>query len=274
MVSTTTGEWERSLAEWGRGRDDGEATGDDRAAAEGWMGVGYCHLGLGRMDEAGAAIAEAEARSAACGFDFMQAIATTLDGMRRFSTGDLDGGIARVVEARRIQERIEDYEGGGVALSFLAQMTFARGDTAGALELYRQAIASFETVGDRPEIARVQCELGWAALASGDPGAARRAFRRAVLANEIGSPRGTGLALFGLAAVEEAEGRSARAVTIAAAAQALSERAGVVVDHPMDPGVSARIAELKRSVPRRPAEASGAAAPALSPAAVLALVVD
>jgi len=162
-----------------------------------------------------------------------------------------------------------------VALSFLAQMTFARGDTAGALELYRQAIASFETVGDRPEIARVQCELGWAALSSGDPGAARRAFRRAVLANEeIGSPRGTGLALFGLAAVEEAEGRSERAVTIAAAAQALSERAGVVVDHPMDPGVSARIQALRKSVPQRSPASSATAAATLSPAAVLALVAE
>src|SRR5205085_6171113 len=55
MVSTTTGEWERSLMEWGNGFEDGKAIGDERAAAEGIMGVGYCNLSLGRMDEADAA---------------------------------------------------------------------------------------------------------------------------------------------------------------------------------------------------------------------------
>ncbi len=45
-------------------------------------------------------------------------------------------------------------------------------------------------------------------------------------------------------AVEAAEGRSERAVAIAAAAQALSERAGIVVAHPMDPEVASRIDAL------------------------------
>ena len=40
MVSTTTGEWERSLREWASGFADGKAVGDERAAAEGIMGVG------------------------------------------------------------------------------------------------------------------------------------------------------------------------------------------------------------------------------------------
>ena len=84
----------------------------------------------------------------------------------------------------------------------------------------------------------MHCEMGWTALAAGDVPAAQRAFRLGVRANEgVGSPKGTGLALLGLAAVEAAEGRSERAVAIAAAAHALSERAGVVIEHPMDPGV-------------------------------------
>ena len=116
-------------------------------------------------------------------------------------------------------------------------MTFAKGDPQGALTLYRDALASCERVGDRPEVARLHCEMGWTALAAGDAHAAQRAFVRGVHANEeVGSARGTGLALLGLAAVEAKEGRSERAVAIAAAAHALSERAGVVVDHPMDPG--------------------------------------
>jgi hypothetical protein len=88
----------------------------------------------------------------------------------------------------------------------------------------------------------------------------------------VGSAPGTGLALLGLAAVEAAAGRSERAVAIAAAAHALSERAGVVVEHPMDPGVVARIDALKASIPKGTLEGLVANASTLSPAGVLAIV--
>src|SRR4029077_3476794 len=124
-------------------------------------------------------------------------------------------------------------------------------DHARALSLYNDALASLEAVGDHPEIARVHCEMGWTALASADARAAQAAFVRAVHEYElVGSPRGTGIALFGLAAVEAAEGRPERAVAIAAAARSLSERAGVVIVHPMDPGLASRIEALKASIPK------------------------
>ena len=101
------------------------------------------------------------------------------------------------------------------------------------------------------------------------------AFRLAVRSyEEVGSPRGTGLALLGLAAVEAAEGRLERAVTIAAAAHALSERAGVVVEHPMDPGVVSRIEKLKASIPKETLVGLEKSASTLSPAAVLAMVAE
>jgi len=275
MVSTTTGEWDRSIGEWRGGYEDGIAVDEAKAAAEGMMGVGYCHLGAGRMDEAAVALEEAIRRSSDNAFDFMHAISLTLEGMRLFATGDLDAGIATVKRARAIQERLGDCEGGGLALSFLAQMTFAKGDLPGALAFYREALGELETVGDRPEIARVHCEMGWTALAAEDPRAASRSFRRAVVVyEEIGSPRGTGLALLGLAAVEAAEGRTERAVTIAAAADALSARAGVVVDHPMDPGVADRIDALKASIPKGTLDGLVASAGELTPAAVLAMIAD
>ena len=85
-------------------------------------------------------------------------------------------------------------------------------------------------------------------LAAGNARAALASFRRAVHTNEqVGSPRGTGLALLGIAAVEAAEVASERAVAISAAAQALSERAGIVIEHPMDPGVVERIEALEAS---------------------------
>jgi len=111
-------------------------------------------------------------------------------------------------------------------------MSFAKGDHARALVLYGEALESLATIGDQPEVARVHCEMGWTALAAGDVAAARRAFHLGVEANEgVGSSKGTGLALPGLAAVDAADGRSERAVAIAAAAHALSERAGIVIEH-------------------------------------------
>jgi non-specific serine/threonine protein kinase len=273
MVSTTTGEWERSLGEWAGGYEDGKAVGDAEVAAEGLMGVGYCDLSLGRIDDSAAALDEAIARSAGGVSDFVHAFSLSIKGMLRFVSGDLESGMALVEAARRIHDRLEDREGCGMALSFLAQMSFAKGDHGRALVLYRDALESFAAIGDQPEAARVHCEMGWTALAAGDAPAAQTAFRLGVQANEeIGSARGTGLALLGLAAVEAAEGRSERAVAIAAAAQALSQRAGIVVAHPMDPEVVSRIDALKASIPKGRLDGLVANARALSPAAVLAML--
>ncbi|MEJ2085225.1 MAG: tetratricopeptide repeat protein, partial [Acidobacteriota bacterium] len=138
---------------------------------------------------------------------------------------------------------------------------------------YRNSLALFERVGDRPEIARVLDEMGWTALAAGHQTDAQDAFRRAVRAHEtVGSPRGTGLALLGLAAVEAAAGRAERAVVIAAAADALSKRAGIVVEHPMAPEVLERIEALKASIPHSELNGIVADASELSPAAVLAMI--
>jgi hypothetical protein len=140
---------------------------------------------------------------------------------------------------------------------------------------YREALALLETVGDLPEVARVHCDMGWTALAVGDARSARRAFKNAVRTNEVvGSPRGTGLALLGLAAVEAAEGRTERAVSIAAAAEALSLRAGVVIAHPMDPGLAQRIEGLKASIPKGELAGLVSAASALTPAAIVEMLAE
>ena len=93
MVSTATGEWERSLGEWAGGYEDGKAIGDAAVAAEGLMGVGYCCLSLGRMDDAAAALDEAIARSAGGVCDFVHATSMTIKGMLLFVTGDLEAGM-------------------------------------------------------------------------------------------------------------------------------------------------------------------------------------
>ena len=237
------------------------------------MCVGYSNLSLGRIEESRAAIDETIMRSESTGGGLIRGITFALKGMLLYATGDIEGGMAMVERARRIHERDDDYEGRGVALSFLAQMTFAKGDHARALALYQDALASLEAVGDHPEIARVRCDMGWTALASADTDAAQQAFVLAVREYEIvGSARGTGLALMGLAAVEAAVGRPERAVVIAATADALSARAGVVVEHPMDPGVVGRIEALKASIPRGTLDELLVNAGTLTPAAVLAMI--
>jgi non-specific serine/threonine protein kinase len=275
MVATTTGEWERSRQEWAGGFADGLAVGDAKAAAEGLMGVGYCSLSLGRMDEAAVALDQAIARSAGGVSDFIHALSLAVKGMLRFATGQLDAGIALVEQSIQIYARLDDHEGRGVSLSFLAQMTYGKGDHARALSLYREALEHLEAVGDLPEVARVHSEMGWTALAGADPRRARREFQSAVRTYDIvGSPRGTGLALMGLAAVEAAEGHTQRAVEIAAAAHALSRRAGVVIAHPMDPGLVERIEALKASIPKGDLDGLVAKASTLTPEAVLAMVAE
>ncbi|MEJ2205666.1 MAG: protein kinase [Gemmatimonadota bacterium] len=271
MVSTTTDEWERSLDEWTHGFEDGDAVGDERIAAEGLMGMGYCNLSLERIDAAAEALDKAIARAAPVDA-MMQALAMSIKGMLLFATGERDAGVNLVQDARRIQEGIGDHEGGGLAQSFLAQMAFAHGDPGMALTQYGEALTMFEIVGDLPEIARVLCEMGWTALAASQPHAATESFSKAVNAYEsVGSARGTGHALLGLAAVEAAEGRTEQAVAIAAAAEGFLDRAGTVVAHPMAPGLAEQIEVLKASISGSTLEELVARAATLTAADVLAM---
>ena len=228
------------------------------------------------MDEARAALDEAITTSDGGVSDFFHALSMTMLGMPLFAGGDLEGGIALVKRARLIQERLGDCEGGGVALSFLAQMTFAKGDHAGALATLPRGARDVRT-GRRQAGDRAGALRRWAGRRS-PPATSRAHGARSSCAvqayEEVGSPRGTGLALMGLAAVEAAAGRPERAVTIAAAAQVLSERAGIVVDHPMDPGVVGRIEALKASIPKETLAEAVASGRTLSPAAVLAMVAE
>jgi non-specific serine/threonine protein kinase len=273
MIGATTGDLPRAAAEWAMMAADGRAVGDDSLEAFGHIGAGYAKLGMGQMEESAASLQQGIVCAERGKDEFNLGIGLTILGMLRFLGGDLAGGRALVERARRIQVRNGDYETGGMALSFLASMTFAVGDLEGALQLYRESEVAFEMVGDKPEIARVQCEMGYAALAGDNVPEARRLFQRALRTqDEIGSPRGTGQALVGLAAAEAAAGETARAVAIAAAAKVLSEKAGVLVSHPLATGVAERIEALKATIPSGELDALVSSGAELSPSAVLAMV--
>lgn len=80
-------------------------------------------------------------------------------------------------------------------------------------------------------------------MSRGRPGGRLRPNVRFLLGRDGGSARGTGLPLMGLAAVE--------AAAVAAVAQVMSARTGVVVEHPMAPGAAERIEELRARTPGR-----------------------
>ena len=273
MIGTVTGEWEQALILTQQGVRDAAAVGDFGALAELEVAVGYVCLSTGRIEEATAALEASRSRAASAGYPFIHALALTLLGMLRFVTGDAVGGEQLVVEARRIQTTIGDCEGGGIALSFLAQMALAAGDRPRGLALYREAEEAFTTVGDKPEVARVQGELAWASLAVGERALAKSYFLRSLRSyDEVGSPRGIGQALLGLAVTEQAGGNTELAVRVAASAAVLSAKAGVLIEHPMVPGISERIAELRESIPSAQVDALVASGDVASTAEVLAMV--
>jgi hypothetical protein len=128
MERVCYGERERSLGEWQDGYEDGLAVGDEEATAEGIMGVGYCHLSGGQVDEAQPALAEAISRSSGGVSDFIHALSMTLEGMRRFATGDLEGGIALVerietLKASIPKTKLDGIVADGSALSPAAVLT-------------------------------------------------------------------------------------------------------------------------------------------------------
>lgn len=273
MVAASTGSLERSVTDWTQMTEDALAIGDDQLSAFGYGGIGYAALGLGRMELAADSLDHGMVYARRAGSDFLFALWQSVKGMLLFMTGDLVGGRSLLESARGVQVRIGDYEGGGMALSFLASMDFAAGDVDHAMRRYRESEQAFATVGDKPELARVQGAMGYAALAAGDVGNARRMFRHALrTSEEIGSPPGSGQALLGLAATEATAGNRERAVTIAAAARVLSEKAGVVIEHPMAAGAAERIEAIKATIPASELDALLSSGATLTPAAVLELV--
>jgi tetratricopeptide (TPR) repeat protein len=143
--------------------------------------------------------------------------------------GDADTAQTSFSQALELQQRLGDEEGAGLSLGGLAQLAAARSDLAGALDLYRQALAAFEAIGDRAEEARILAEMAWTHLRHDDPGQARRYFFDSIQAyTDVASVRGVGLSLIGLAAIEAVESRPKEAVQIAAAAELYAHEEGIV----------------------------------------------
>ena len=173
--------------------------------------------------------ARAPEASRALGFAWAEGPRLELRRDRRRLQGDTETAAQKSEHALAIQRRLGDHEGAGVSLSTLAQLAAGRDDLVDALDLYGQALAAFEAIGDRAEEARILSEMAWTHLGLEDATAARRYFFESVQAyTELASIRGVGLSLIGLAAAAAVDHRPDAAVRIAAAAEIYASGEGIV----------------------------------------------
>lgn len=224
----TLGEFERAnleLAEACRVSTE-VGTSREQCIAPLMLGVGL--LGFDIV-EAKRRLQESIDRAGADGHWWVEGVALAFSGIAHLMTGEAAIAKARLEAALEIQQRIADHEGAGVSFSGLAALAAGGGDMAGALDLYERSLASFETISDRAEEARILSEMAWTHLAAKDPVEARRRFVDSVTAyTDVASVRGVGLSLIGLAAVEGVEGRPYNAAQIAAAAEVYAAQEGIV----------------------------------------------
>jgi predicted ATPase/class 3 adenylate cyclase len=228
LASWILGQFERADEEWVEAYRIASELGADRELCV----SAFCRALslLGSDVEAGLRwTAESIERSRAVGFPWAEALALAFDGILHGLAGDADAARARYSDALAIQKRLGDAEGAGLSLGGLAQLAAAAGDLPGALDLYRQSLAAFEACGDRLEEARILDEMAWTHLRHKETTLARRHFLDAVQAyTDVGSVRGVGLSLIGLAATEAEDQRPARAVQIAAAAEVYAQEEGIL----------------------------------------------
>jgi tetratricopeptide (TPR) repeat protein len=178
---------------------------------------------------------EAVRRSRALDGSWELGMALAFLGVLETVSGDPEAARACFQEALALQRARGDQEGIGLSVSGLAALEAEAGRHEESLALYRDAFVAYHAIGDRPEEARVLDAYAWTALAMERPDEARHHFAESLRTyEEVGSVRGIGLALLGLAATEAAVGRADRAVRIAAAAATFAAQEGVASDYARD----------------------------------------
>ncbi len=190
--------------------------------------IGLAHLALG--DASGRTFTlEAIEQCRGANLPWSEGFALSTDGMFLAAADELESAKERFTSALLIFERLDDDEGKGLALGGLAALMARRHDFDAAIDLYRQSREAFEACGDRTEEARVIAELAWTQLRQGSIERARQSFLASVDAyTDVGSVRGVGIALMGLAATAAAESRFEQAIQLASAAEVYAMQDGIV----------------------------------------------
>lgn len=164
--------------------------------------------------------------------DYWLSMAFFSDGLVKLMMGNLKEARDSLHESLQFQQKTGDHEVKGGSLSCLALLDGIDENYDNAIELYQQSLTAYEAVGDRPEEARILSELSWTYLAIKNTTAARKYVLDSIQAyQEVGSMRGVGISMNGLAAIESVEGRPVKAIQIASAAKHFAEKEGVVNEY-------------------------------------------
>ncbi len=229
LCSWTLGQYGRALEESQASYDIAQALDMESEMAVSAFNIALTHMALGEINMATRYSREAVDLSRKLEYEWSLGLALTFNGVLSVASGDAATARGRYGEALNIQRRIGDNEGIALSLGGLAQLSSMEGKTEEAIELYKESLTFFEAMGDRAEEARILEEMAWTILTMEQTPGARGYFLDAVQAyKEVGSMRGVGLALMGLAATAEVENSPYRAVQIAAAAELFSEQEGIV----------------------------------------------
>jgi tetratricopeptide (TPR) repeat protein len=154
------------------------------------------------------------------------------DGLIKLMMGNVKEARDSFHESLQFQQKTGDNEVKGGSLSCLALIDAIDENYDNAIELYQQSLIAYEAVGDRPEEARILSELSWTYLAIKNTTAARKYVLDSIQAyQEVGSMRGVGISMNGLAAIESVEGRPVKAIEIASAAEHFAEQEGIVNEY-------------------------------------------
>ncbi len=118
------------------------------------------------------------------------------------SVGRMDEAIEALTDARDIAARTQDAATHGVALDRLALIHGTLGDHDLSLQLFEEALALLQQVGDRRREGSLYGSLGLNCLARGDLARAREHYASALaIHREVGNRRSEGVALGNLALV-------------------------------------------------------------------------
>lgn len=229
LASSTLGHNEQSVKEHQAAYDIAALVKDRPTMGFAKLSMFIAYLGIGKIAEAEACASEYFQISMESGSDFERGFAHTATGIMHLVKGELDAAKTFYDQALEIQNKIPDLEGGGLSRGGLALLSSLRGNYAESIELYGASLKSFATMGDRAEEARILEEMAWVYLKSENAKEARKAFLDSIHAYEdVGSVRGIGLALLGIASVEAVENHPAKAIEIETAAILFAEQEGVV----------------------------------------------
>jgi predicted ATPase/DNA-binding winged helix-turn-helix (wHTH) protein/tetratricopeptide (TPR) repeat protein len=125
-------------------------------------------------------------------------------------------------EATEIFEELGDRSGAAWSINQLGDISREQDDNVAAHEFYQRALTAFREAGDAWGSGRSLTDLGYVDCEQGDHSAAREAYREALqIFIGLGHRRGIARGLEGFACLAVAQGRAARALTLAAAAASL-----------------------------------------------------